>query len=50
MIVSVTDGRDAMAMLILGVDATIEVTINVIDEDEAPVLTGATSTTATENE
>ena len=48
--VSVSDGRDANGAEDSVVDATIEVTINVIDEDEAPVLTGATSTTATENE
>ncbi|MCE2458069.1 MAG: cadherin domain-containing protein [Dehalococcoidia bacterium] len=49
--VSVTDSKDANGVTeaIPTVDANFEVTINVIDEDEAPVLTGATSTSATEN-
>ena len=46
---SATDGKDANGDAEPTVDATIEVTINVIDEDEGPSLTGATSTTATEN-
>ena len=47
--VSVTDGKDADGNSDPGTDASIQVTINVIDENEAPVLTGATSTEAMEN-
>ena len=47
--VSVTDSKDPNGAPNSLEDASIEVTINVIDEDEAPVLTGATSTKATEN-
>ncbi len=38
--VSVSDGRDANGESDPAVDATIEVTINVIDEDEAPEISG----------
>ena len=47
--VSVTDSKDPNGAPNSVEDASIEVTINVTDEDEAPVLTGATSTSATEN-
>ena len=48
-IVFVTDGKDANGDAESVVDASIQVSINIIDEDETPSLTGATSTTATEN-
>ncbi len=47
--VSVTDSKNPNGVADPRVDATIDVTINVTDEDEAPVLTGATSTSAREN-
>ena len=47
--VSITDSKDENGNVDPKVDGTISVTINVLDDDEAPVLTGATSTKATEN-
>ena len=48
-IVSVTDSKNEQGNDDSTIDATIQVTINVIDDNEAPVLTGATSTEAAEN-
>ena len=48
--VSVTDGTDPQGNDDTGVDDTIEVTINVIDQDEAPeIISGATTTRWREN-
>ena len=48
-IVSVTDSKNEQGNDDSTIDATIEVTINVIDDDEAPEITGATSTRWEEN-
>ena len=47
--VSVTDSKNADGNADLTVDDTIEVTINVIDDNEAPEITGATTTDWAEN-
>ena len=47
--VSVTDSKDTQGNDDPAVDASIQVTINVIDDDEAPEITGATSTSWSEN-
>ena len=47
--VSVTDSKNADGNDDPRVDDTIVVTINVIDDDEAPVITGATTTSWNEN-
>ena len=47
--VSVSDSKDVNGAADSVMDASIDVTINVVDENEAPELTGATSTSATEN-
>ena len=47
--VSATDSKNADGNADPTVDATIVVTINVIDDDEAPEITGATSTSWEEN-
>ena len=48
-IVSVTDSKDMQGNEDLTVDNTIVVTINVLDENEAPEITGATTTSWNEN-
>ena len=47
--VSVRDGLNAAGNADTATDHTIDITINVIGDDEAPVITGATSTTFAEN-
>ena len=47
--VSVTDGRNADGDTDTGTDASIQVTINVLDENEAPEITGLSSRNWDEN-
>ena len=47
--VSVTDGRNADGDTDTGTDASIQVTINVLDENEAPEITGLSSRNWNEN-
>ena len=47
--VSVRDGLNAAGNADTATDHTIDITINVIGDDEGPVITGATSTTFAEN-